>query len=118
MVNGSSVTGWSSLSTRAEHDWRALPLMSMVQAPHTSSRQPLSHTGGVVGVPSDVVAWAAMYCRQAMMFRFGRWGTANSSHRAGSLGPSWRRIRITTVRPARASGAVAVVSVVVGFMAE
>src|SRR5688572_13046249 len=95
-VIGSSVIGCSSLSTRAEQLWRVLPLMSIVQAPHTSSRHPLSHTGGVVWRPSLVTGWAAIHWRQAMMFRLGRWGTPNSSHRSGLPGPSCRRMRMTT----------------------
>src|SRR5215213_5286158 len=84
LVIGSSVIGCSSLSTKAEHDCRVLPLISIVQAPHTSSRQPLSHTGGVVCRPSVVTGRAAIHCRHEMTFMFGRCGTANSSHRAVS----------------------------------
>src|SRR4051812_14053986 len=61
------------LSTSAEQLWRTLPLMIMVHAPQTSSRQPLSQTGGVVGWPEVVVGLAAMYWRQEMMFMFARW---------------------------------------------
>lgn len=103
----------ASLSTRAEQLWRALPLMTMVQAPQTSSRQPLSYTTGVVDLPSVVVGWAAMYCRQEITFIFGRRGTANSSHREGWPGPSCRRIRNVTVLSDDAGGRG---SVVVGFI--
>src|SRR5688500_4775819 len=107
LLIGSSVIGSSSLSTRAEHDWRVLPLISIVQAPQTSSRQPLSHTGVVVCFHSVVTGLAAMYWRQEMMFMFGRRGTANSSHRAvsGLSGPSCRRMRMITFRPAEAPAA-------------
>src|SRR4051794_9010936 len=93
LVIGSSVIGSLGSprrSTSAEHDCRVRPLMTIVQAPHTSSKHPLSHTGGVVCLPSVVVGWAAMYWRHEMMFMFGRWGTENSSHRAvsGLAGPS------------------------------
>src|SRR3954469_17423720 len=89
--------------------------MSIVQAPQTSSRHPLSHTGVVVCTPPVVIGLAAMYCRHEMMFMFGRCGTANSSQRGGLLGPSWRRMRMITRRVV-SSGAPAVASVVVGFM--
>src|SRR3954452_15884671 len=71
--------------------------MIIVQAPQTSSRQPLSHTGVVVCRPSVVTGLAAMYCRQEMMFMFGRQGRENSSQRLGLSGPSCRRIRIVIV---------------------
>src|SRR3954447_15418623 len=76
--------------------------MIIVQAPQTSSRQPLSQTGGVVVLPSTVTGRAAMYWRQEMMFMFGRRGTANSSQRivSGRSGESWRRMRMRTVRSA------------------
>src|SRR3954464_3301084 len=97
LLIGSSVMGWPlvvSLSTSAEQLWRTLPLMIMVHAPQTSSRQPLSQTGGVVAWPEVVVGLAAMYWRQEMMFMFGRWGTANSSQRGAAVGESWRRMRM------------------------
>jgi hypothetical protein len=101
LLMGSSVIGSPgspSLSTSAEQLWRTLPLITMVQAPQTSSRQPASHTGGVVATPEVVVGLAAMYWRQEMMFICGRWGTANSSHREAALGPSWRRMRMMILR--------------------
>src|SRR5690242_13950656 len=78
LVIGSSVIAPSTvpiLSTSAEQAWRVRPLMSIVQAPHTSSRHPLSQTGDVVSTPSVVTGWAAMYWRHEMTFMFGRWGT-------------------------------------------
>ena len=96
MLIGSSVIASPAspiFSTRVLHDWRALPLTTIVQAPHTSSKQPLSHTGGVVATPSTVVGWAAIHWRQEMTFMFGRCGTSNSSQRPSADGPSWRRMR-------------------------
>src|SRR6266566_6292251 len=97
LLIGSRVIGLAgapSFSTRAEQLWRTLPLMTMVHAPQTSSRQPLSQTGGVVCWPEVVVGLAAMYWRQEMTFICGRLGTANSSQRGGAVGPSWRRMRM------------------------
>lgn len=105
LLIGSSVIGspgWPTLSTRAEQDCRTRPLITIVQAPQTSSRHPLSQTGGVVSVPSVVTGWAAIHCRQEMMFMFGRWGTANSSQRAGLPGASCRRMRMITLRSSAA----------------
>src|SRR5687767_15791704 len=75
LLIGSSVIGCSSLSTRAEQLCRVLPLISIVHAPQTSSRQALSHTGEVVGVPSAVTGWAAIHWRTEITFICGRWGT-------------------------------------------
>src|SRR5450432_105054 len=77
LLIGSSVIGSPgapSLSTSAEQDCRTRPLISIVQAPQTSSKQPLSQTGEVVDTPVVVVGLAAMYCRQEMTFMFGRQG--------------------------------------------
>src|SRR5207253_9018433 len=66
LVSGSSVIGLRSgdtFSISVEHACRVRPLINMVHAPHTSSKHPLSHTGVVVGLPSVVVGWAAMYWR-------------------------------------------------------
>src|SRR5437868_2046539 len=101
LLIGSSVIGWPSsliLSTSAEQLCRTLPLMIMVHAPQTSSRQPLSHTGGVVCWPDVVTGLAAMDWRQEMMFMFGRYGTENSSQRGEAVGPSCRRMRMTILR--------------------
>src|SRR5436305_4513812 len=101
LLIGSSVIAWPlsvSLSTRAEQLWRTLPLMTMVHAPQTSSRQPLSHTGGVVCCPEVVTGLAAIAWRHEMMFMLGRYGTANSSQRDAALGPSWRRMRMVIFR--------------------
>ena len=54
---GSSLMGCSRLSMSAEHDCRARPLMTIVQMPHTCSRQFICQTGGVVGVPSIVTGF-------------------------------------------------------------
>src|SRR5437867_4189023 len=78
LLIGSRVIGSpfsATLSTSAEQLCRTLPLMIIVHAPQTSSRQPLSQTGGVVCWPEVVVGLAAMYWRQEMMFMFCRQGT-------------------------------------------
>jgi hypothetical protein len=41
-------------SISAEHDCRTRPSITMVQIPHTCSRQLISQTGGVVCLPSTV----------------------------------------------------------------
>lgn len=48
--------GWaaSNGSTSAEQAGRGRPSISMAQAPHTSSMQLCSHTGGSTRIPSDV----------------------------------------------------------------
>jgi hypothetical protein len=74
-------------------------LITIVHAPHTSSKHPESHTGDVVFRPSVVVGCAAMYCNAEMMFMFGRCGILNSSHRDAFPGPSHRLIRIVIVLP-------------------
>src|SRR5207237_6612462 len=86
------------LIDQAEQLWRTLPLMTMVHAPQTSSRQPLSQTGGVVCCPEVVTGLAAIAWRQEIMFMLGRQGTANSSQREAALGPSWRRMRMVIFR--------------------
>ena len=40
------------LTQALEHDWRARPLMIIVQMPQTCSRQFICHTGGVVRSPA------------------------------------------------------------------
>ncbi len=47
LVIGSRVTGCSSWSMSAVQAWRTLPFITMLQAPHTSSRQLQSQTTGV-----------------------------------------------------------------------
>src|SRR5215204_4209472 len=109
LLIGSSVMAWPfsvSLSTRAEQLWRTLPLMTMVHAPQTSSRQPLSQTGGVVCWPEVVTGLAAMAWRQEMMFMLGRQGTANSSQRDAAVGLSWRRMRMVILRSVSVVGAM------------
>ena len=51
LLNGSSRMGCFRSSMSAEQAWRGVPLIIMLQAPHTSSRHTLSHTTGVVGSP-------------------------------------------------------------------
>ena len=68
-------------SMRQEQDWRAVPLMTMVQAPQTSSRQPESQTTGVDRLPSAVTGSAAICFRTAMTLAPVSGTTANSSQR-------------------------------------
>ena len=56
----------------AEHDWRTRPLITIVQMPHTCSRQFMSHTGGVVFFPSFVTGFFRISISAEMMLRFGR----------------------------------------------
>src|SRR5262249_29905226 len=71
----------------------------------------------VVCTPAVVVGLAAMYWRHEMMFICGRQGTANSSHRKGLPGPSWRRMRMMILRcdwPLPSVGAAGVIASVTG----
>src|SRR5688500_14757885 len=82
LLIGSSVIGDRSgetFSTSALHAWRTLPLISIVHAPHTSSRHALSQTGVVVCLPAAVTGWAATHWSTEITFMFARTGTANSS---------------------------------------
>src|ERR1700739_1900110 len=72
LENGSSLTGCSRLSIRAEQAIRARPLMSMAQEPQTSSRQLESYVMGVVALPARVTGLAAMSMRQEITFMPGR----------------------------------------------
>ena len=68
------------LSTSAEHAWRTVPLMIMVQAPQISSRQLQSQTTGVMlSLPEAFAGSAAISCSEEMMFMFGLYGIAYSS---------------------------------------
>src|SRR5262249_2776533 len=94
---GSSRTGCSSLSIKAEHAIRALPFMSMAHEPHTSSKQFDSYVIGVVGLPSRVTGLAAISMREEITFIPGLKESSNSSQRDLSLGEACRRILIRTV---------------------
>ena len=91
-TTGKEVSGSSVI------DCRTLPLISMVQAPQTSSRQLLSHTIALVCLPSTVTGlrWIAM--RHEITFMPGRHSSSNSSQRwltsASPVGLSWRSTRI------------------------
>src|ERR1041384_7652217 len=95
---GSSLIGCSRLSTRAEHDCRARPLMTIVQMPQTCSRQFMSHEGGVVCLPCLVTGFSRISIKHEMTLRFGRYGISNSSQRCGASGLSRRLMWISTVR--------------------
>src|SRR6185436_2392948 len=97
LVIGSSLIGWSRLSTRAEHDWRARPLMTIVQMPQTCSRQFMSQEGGVVFFPDLVTGFLRISIRHEMTLRFGRYGISNSSQCGEASGFSRRLICISTV---------------------
>src|SRR5207248_3008464 len=94
---GWSVTGSLSLSIKAEQACRTLPLMIIVQDPHTSSRQAASQAGGVVVFPSVVTGLRWICISTEMTLAFGRRSTWNSSHREGWPGPSLRSILTMTL---------------------
>ena len=77
-------------STSVEQAWRTLPSTSIVHAPHDSSRQLASHTGGVTRVPSTVTGARRISARHSWIVSRGRHGTSNASMRRESLcsGPS------------------------------
>src|SRR5215475_8379066 len=93
---GCSVIGWVSLSIRAEQACRTLPLITMVQDPHTSSRQAASQAGGVVRLPSEVTGLRWICIKTEITFALGRLSTWNSSQREGAEEPSLRSIRTIT----------------------
>src|SRR5579872_543982 len=66
--NGSSFTGCSRLSMRAEHAIRARPLISIAHEPQTSSRQLESYVMGVVCLPSRVTGLAAISIKEEITF--------------------------------------------------
>src|SRR6266404_9012725 len=72
--SGSSLMGWSYLSSRAEQAMRALPLISMAQEPQTSSRQFESYVTGVVFLPSRVTGLAAISINAEVTFMPGWFG--------------------------------------------
>src|SRR5260221_6491037 len=81
----------------AEHACLTLPLMFMVQEPHTSSRQAASQAGGVVFFPSAVTGLRWICISTEMTLALGRRSTWNSSQREGRPGPSCRSMRTTSL---------------------
>src|SRR5215213_5029713 len=81
----------------AEHDWRTRPLITIVQMPHTCSRQFICQTGGVVRSPALFTGFIWISIRQEMMLRFGRYGISNCSQYCGESGLARRRMWISTV---------------------
>src|SRR5699024_11439163 len=65
---GSSLIGWSSLSTSAVQYCLALPLMTIEQAPQTSSRQFISHVTGVVFCPLELTGFLWISIRPLITF--------------------------------------------------
>src|ERR1700677_3602051 len=74
LLKGATVMGWGRRSTSAVQAWRGLPLMSMEQAPQTSSRQLLSHTTGLTFLPALFTGLIWISMRQAMTFMFSDQG--------------------------------------------
>src|SRR2546423_1184078 len=91
---GCRVMGRVSLSINAEQACRTLPLMTIVQDPHTSSRQAASQDGGLVFLPSAVTGLRWICISTEMTLALGRRSTWNSSHRCG-----WLRSTRTTSFP-------------------
>lgn len=58
----------SSRSIKAVQACRTRPLMIIVQAPQTSSRQLQSQATGATGLPSAVRPKAAIFCRALITF--------------------------------------------------
>src|SRR5690606_6357181 len=85
---GESRIGHSSLSTSAEQAWRGLPLMTIEQAPHTSSRQFDSQTTGFVRSPFALTGLRWISISALMTFMFGRYGMSNSSKYGAESGLS------------------------------
>src|ERR1700733_10630050 len=92
LENGSSFTGCSRLSIRAEQAMRARPLMSIAQEPQTSSRQFESYVIGVVALPSRVTGLAAISMSEEITFMPGWWASSNSSQYGLEVGVFWRLI--------------------------
>src|ERR1700733_745123 len=92
LENGSSFTGCSRLSIKAEQAMRARPLMSIAQEPQTSSRQFESYVIGVVALPSRVTGLAAISMSEEITFMPGWWASSNSSQYDLEVGVFWRLI--------------------------
>jgi hypothetical protein len=65
------VMGWFSLSISAAQAWRGTPLMTMEQAPQTSSRQLDSQTTGLTVLPALLTGLTWISMRQEMTFMLG-----------------------------------------------
>lgn len=94
---GSRRIGSARLSTSALQAWRALPLITIEQLPHTSSRQLDSQNTGVVGRPSAVTGLRWICMRAKITFMLGRRSTANASQTDGADGFACRRTASRTV---------------------
>ena len=84
-------------STSAEQACRVRPLISIVQAPQTSSRQLQSQATGAVFLPSSVSACAAIFCSTLITFRFGSYGIRCRSQRRRTGRSPARRMRMESV---------------------
>src|SRR6185503_12746946 len=73
------------------------PLITIVQMPHTCSRQFICQTGGVVRSPALVTGFFWISIRHEIMLRFGRYGISNCSQYCGESGLARRRMWISTV---------------------
>ena len=78
-LSGARRMGCSSWSISDEHACRGLPLISIEQLPHTSSRHTLSHTTGSTFSPLALTGFLRISIRAPVTFMFGRYGMANSS---------------------------------------
>src|SRR5690625_5267015 len=87
---GSKRTGCSNWSTNAEHDLRAYPLITIEHAPHTSSKQFISHLTGVVFLPSAVTGFFRISINPEITFIFGRYGISKVSSSVAESGSSCR----------------------------
>src|SRR6266478_6093157 len=96
-TSGNFFIGCKSLSIRAEHACRTLPLITIVQEPQTSSRQAASQAGGVVLFPSAVTGLRWICISTEITLALGRRSTWNSSHREACPGPSLRSILTITL---------------------
>jgi len=77
LIGRSSISGRSSRSrsTRAVHAWRTRPLITIVHAPHTSSRQLHSQATGATRRPSAVHERAAIFWSTLITFMSGSYST-------------------------------------------
>ena len=79
------------------HAWRGLPLITIEQAPHTSSRQFDSHTTGLVLSPLALTGLRWISISALMTFMFGRYGMSNVSVYGFESGLSCRVMMNLTV---------------------
>src|SRR5690625_689622 len=76
---GAKRIGCSKLSTNVAQDCLAVPLITIEQAPQTSSKQLISQYTGAVFLPSAVTGFFCISINPEITFMFRRYGMLNVS---------------------------------------